>query len=430
VKVQQAGAAGQLAGIKGLENFGKTPKEDSDNWQPRIGAAFDLRGDGKDVIRGGWGIYQDVGYTNSNVLFPAIDANGAFGAVFSVDDQDGIRNPDGSFFRVGQPLTNIASQNQADPSQLPLFGQFLDPRLEMPYTRQASIGWSHELTQSSVVTVDYVNNQGRNLNTRPRLNVRTEVGGPRRLEFLGLQPNALGTRAASSYAKSDYQAMIVGYKKRMSNGFDLTGGYTLAKGHSTVGTAVDELNVNNLQDATLLYDDPRVDGPTSRTDARHSGSIASVVQLKWGFQVAAMFIVRSALPVSITEGIDLNRNSENNDIPLRAYAFDGLNSDGTVKVKDIGECKTYNCGRGAKRSQFNLRGSKSFTLHGSMRIEAIAEVFNLFNAKNPNTFTTTRLVGSLDANSPNPNFMRPQEYAGDFGNLDQRLGQIGFRFIF
>ena len=99
--------------------------------------------------------------------------------MFSVDNQDGIRNPDGSFFRVGQPLTNIASQNQADPNQLPLFGQFLDPRLEMPYTRQASIGWSHELTQSSVVTVDYVNNQGRDLNTRPRLNVRTEVERPR-----------------------------------------------------------------------------------------------------------------------------------------------------------------------------------------------------------------------------------------------------------
>ena len=431
VKVQQAGAAGLLAGIKGLENFGKTPKEDSDNWQPRIGVAFDLHGDGKDVIRGGWGIYQDVGYTNSNVLFPALDANGAFGPVFQVDDQDGIRNPDGSFFKVTDSLDNIRDQNQADPSALPLFGQFLDPRLEMPYTRQASIGWSHELTSTSVVMVDYVNNQGRDLNTRPRLNVRTDPNSSvRRLEFLGLQPNALGTRAASSYASSDYQAMIVGFKRRMNKGFDLTGSYTLAKGHSTVGTAVDELNVNNLQDATLLYDDPRVDGPTSRTDARHSGTIAGIFQLKGGFQLSPIFIFRSALPVSITEGIDLNRNSENNDIPVRAYAFDGLNSDGTAKFKDIGECKTYNCGRGAKRTQFNLRGSKRFTIHGSMAVEAIAEVFNLFNAKNPNTFTTTRLVGSLDANSPNPNFMRPQEYAGDFQNPEQRVGQIGFRFIF
>ena len=331
VKVQQAGAAGQLAGIKGLENFGKTPKEDSDNWQPRIGAAFDLRGDGRDVIRGGWGIYQDVGYTNSNVLFPALDANGAFGAVFQVDNQDGIRNPDGSFFKVSDPLPNIADQNQADPSALPLFGQFLDPRLEMPYTRQASIGWSHELSQSSVVTVDYVNNQGRDLNTRPRLNVRTDPASP----FGGSRSWACSRTLSApvppaASPRATTKAMIVGYKRRMSKGFDFTASYTLAKGHSTVGTAVDELNVNNLQDATLLYDDPRVDGPTSRTDARHSGSIASVFQLKWGFQVSPIFIFRSALPVSITEGIDLNRNSENNDIPLRAYAFDGLNSDGTA----------------------------------------------------------------------------------------------------
>ena len=76
VKVQAAGAAGLLTGIKGLENAGLEPKEDTNNWQPRVGFAYDLRGDARDVIRGGWGVYQDVGYTNSNVLFPAIDATG------------------------------------------------------------------------------------------------------------------------------------------------------------------------------------------------------------------------------------------------------------------------------------------------------------------------------------------------------------------
>jgi outer membrane receptor protein involved in Fe transport len=427
VKVQAAGAAGLLAGIRGLENFGKSPREDSNNWQPRVGAAFDVRGNGKDVIRAGWGVYQDVGYTNSNVLFPAIDAFGAFGAVFSVDNPDGIRNPDGSFFRTTDPLSNIASQNQADPSELPLFGQFLDPRLQMPYTRQASVGWSHELAPTMVVSVDYVNNQGRDLNTRPRINVRPDPDSPRRLEFLGLQPNALGTRAASSFGSSGYQAMIVGFKRRMSKGFDFTASYTLAKAHSTIGTAVDELNSNNLQDATLLYDDPRVHGPTDRTDARHSGTLAGVFQLKWGVQLSPIFTFRSALPVSIREGIDLNRNSENNDIPLKAYAFDGLNSDGTAKVKEIGECKTWNCGRGAKRTLFNLRASKRFRLHGSMQVEAIAEAFNLFNAKNPNTFTPTRLLGT---GLPNPDFMKPQEYSGDFQNPEQRVGQIGFRFSF
>ena len=45
----------------------------------------------------GWGIYYDIGYTNSNVLFAAIDATGkGFGTVFEVDNPSGIRNPDGS----------------------------------------------------------------------------------------------------------------------------------------------------------------------------------------------------------------------------------------------------------------------------------------------------------------------------------------------
>lgn len=427
VKLQDAGRAGLLAGIKGLENFGQDPKEDRNNWQPRIGIAWDVRGNGKDVIRAGWGIYQDVGYTNSNVLFPAIDANGRFGAVFTANDESGLRNPDGSFYRVGQPLSNLASQNQANPNSLPLFGQVLDPRLQMPYAQQTAVGWSHELAQGSVLTVDYVNNQGRDLNTRPRLNTFiTPGGGPRRLGFLNLQPNNLSARAASSLGSSEYQALILGFKKRSAM-MDFTATYTLQKATSNVGTAVDELNSNNLQDATLLYDDPRVDGPTSRTDARHSGTIAGVFFLKWGVQVSPIFIFRTALPVGITEGLDLNRNSENNDLPARAWGYDGLNSDGTVKVKDLGACETWNCGRGAPRTQFNLRGTKEFPLGGTFKVQAIFEVFNLFNAKNPNTFLTGRLLGT---GAPNPNFLRPTEYSGDFQNPEQRVGQVGFRLTF
>jgi hypothetical protein len=425
MKVQAAGRAGQLAGIRGLENFGQDPKEDTNNWQPRVGFAYDLN-DGKTVIRGGWGIYQDVGYTNANVLFPASDANGRFGAVLSVDNQQGIRNPDNSFFRVGQPLANVASQNQAA-AEPPLFGQFLDPRFEMPYTRQTSIGFSQEVFGNSVITVDYVNNQGRDLNTRPRINVYMPGTTTRRLAFLGLQPNGIGTRAASSFGRSEYQGLITGFKRRMSRGIEFTATYTLQEAHSTIGTAVDELNSNNLQDAYLLYDDPRVDGPTSRTDYRHSGTIAGTFELPWGIQVSPLFIFRTAIPVSITEGRDLNGNSDNNDLPERAYAFDGFNSDGTAKLKDIGACETFNCGRGAARSQFNLRGSKAFMVK-KVRIEAIAEVFNLFNAINPNTFTTTRVLGASGA--LNPNFMQPQEFSGDFQNPEQRVGQVGFRVSF
>ncbi len=120
VKVVNAGKQGLLAGIKGLENAGLEPQEDKSNVQPRVGIVWDLRGGGRDVVRAGWGIYMDMAYTNSNGLFAAFDAQGAFGTVVNVSDSTGIKNPDGSYYRIGQPLSNIASQNQADPNSLPV----------------------------------------------------------------------------------------------------------------------------------------------------------------------------------------------------------------------------------------------------------------------------------------------------------------------
>ena len=429
VKVQEAGRAGLLAGIRGLENFGKDPKEDNNNIQPRIGFAYDVRGNGRDVIRGGWGIYHDMGYTNSNVLFPAIDATGiGSGVIFNVDDPNGIRNPDGSFYRVGQPISNIASQNQANPNALPLIGQWVDPRLQVPYTRQTAFGWSHQLMPSTVLTVDFVRNEGRDLNVRPRINTRPvgQPSAPRRLTFLDLQPNAAGTRPAVSLGRSEYTGLILGLKRRMLNGIDFTASYTLSEANSTIGTAGDELNANNLQEAELLYDDPRVFGPTSRTDARHQGTIAAVLQVPGGFTVSPIFLYRSPLPVSLIEGLDLNENGELNDLPERAYQFTEVGQ----APKDIGPCETYNCGRGAWRTQMNLRVSKGFHLFGTARVEAIGEVFNLFNAKNPSGFTGGRARRLLGGGAENPNFMQPSEFSGDFQNPEQRVGQIGFRVSF
>jgi hypothetical protein len=426
VNMQAAGKAGVLKGIRGMENWGLEPKEDWNNWQPRFGFAYDIFADGRDVLRGGWGIYQDMGYTNSNGLFAASDAlSEGFGAVFTANTPSGILNPNGSFYQVGQPLSNIQSQNQADPNAKSLFGQFVDPRLQTPYTRQTAFGWSHQLMTSTVITTDFVWNEGRDLNTRPRLNTRP-VGQPsaaRRLAFVGLNPNAGGTRASSSYGKSDYKALILGFKRRMYKGLDFTATYTLAEAKSTIGSAGDELNSNNLQQAELFYDDPRVFGPTNRTDARHSGTVAAVIQAPWGITVSPIFIYRSALPVSIYEGLDTNRNGELNDIPVKAYAFDGVDK----APRELGTCETWNCGRGAKRTAFNLRVSKSFRLGGSAQIEAIGEIFNLFNAKNPSGFLTRRLFGD---GTPNGDFLQPTEYAGDFQNTEQRVGQIGFRFSF
>jgi hypothetical protein len=53
---------------------------------------------------------------------------------------------------------------------------------------------------------------------------------------------------------------------------------------------------------------------------------------------------RSALPVALTEGVDLNQNGVNTDLPTEASAFDGLDSNRNPIVKSIGACTTINCG--------------------------------------------------------------------------------------
>jgi hypothetical protein len=436
VAIVNAAKAGLLNGIVGLENFALSPENDKNNYQPRIGAAWDVRGDGKDVVRGGWGVYNDFGYTNSNVLFAAADAMGkGFGTILNVDVAGGIRNPDGSFYRAGQPLSNIQSQNTVTPGAKPLFGQYVDPRLEQPYSKQTNAGWSHELMRSTVVSVDYVNAIGDDLNFRPRVNQL--IGGGSALRRIGrlvptLSPNSAGNRPTVSRGHSEYNALITSVKRRMTNGLDLTASYTLSSAKSTIGDASDALNTANIQDPNNPFDDPRQFAPNLTTDARHRFNATAIWQAPYGITVAPFFLFRSALPVYLIDGRDLNLDGDINDIPTVSYRAVSYNKDThTMEIKQDGDCKTVNCGRFIAQSQVNLRVSKSFRLGGSMRIEAIADLFNVFNALNPGIGTTSnrRLInpttGAADAT-----LLQPTSFSGDAQRPEQRVGQLGFRFSF
>jgi hypothetical protein len=423
LSLQAAGAAGRFAGIPGMEDFGQSPKDDTNNLQPRVGFAYDIRGDGRDVIRGGWGVYQDFGYTNANVLFPAIDASGqGHGAIFSINKPAGILKPDGTFFKVGDPISTIAGQNEADPTRLPLFGQVVSPRLQQPYTRQTNIGLSHQWGTATAITADYVHIDGRDLNTRFRYNYLDPATGLRRLAGLDIRPNTQAFRAAISGATSTYDALILGVRRRMTNGVDFSASYTLGKAESDIGAASDELDANYIQNVLEPFADVQ-HGPSGRTDSRHRISASAVVRVPWGIQVSPFFIFRSALPIFTFEGVDLNHDGNNNDITARAFQYDGLGK----APKETGDCKTVNCSRGASTSQLNLRVSKSFSLGGHARVEAIGEVFNVLDALNPAfPLTSQRLAGGVQRAA----FMQPTAFAGDFRQPEQRVGQVGFRFSF
>ena len=221
--------------------------------------------------------------------------------VFNVDNAAGIRNPDGSFYQVGQPISNIASQNQANPNALPLFGQWLDPRLAdaVHAADRVRLVAPAELepvfTSTSSATRDATSNSRPRINTRPvgHADGTAPPGVPR--------PAAERHRHACrrvSVGKSEYTALIMGFKRRMTNGLRLHG-HLHAGGseehHRHRGRRAErEQHAGSANCSTTIR--ARV-GPTSRTDARHSGSVAMVWQGPWGINVSPIFLFRSALPV-------------------------------------------------------------------------------------------------------------------------------------
>jgi outer membrane receptor protein involved in Fe transport len=423
VILQNAALAGRFEGQRAFREFGLESKEDTNNWQGRAGFAYDLRGDGRDVLRAGYGRYYDVGYTNANILFAAINATGiGAGTIFSVTNPSGILKADGTPFRVGDPISTIQSQNEAG-GALPLNSHIASPRIRQPYSDQYSVGWSHQLSDAMVFDVDYIHSEGRDLGWRIQLNQRNPGATARQFADLPISPANFNIDISDG--KSKYDGLNLGLRRRMTGSLSFSAWYSLSKAISTTGNASDELNIQNIQNHLDPYADVQI-GPSGRTDARHRTTLSMVWQAPYGITVSPIFRYRSALPVNTTAGLDLHGNLTNNEITAQAYKFTGY-EDGVATFEETGPCETINCSRGAPQSQFHLRLSKGFSLGGNVRLEAIGEVFNLFNAKNPANFTARR----LDANGqPLSSFMQPTEFAGDFQNPEQRVGQIGFRIMF
>jgi hypothetical protein len=226
--------------------------------------------------------------------------------------------------------------------------------------------------------------------------------------------------------------MILAVRRRFSHGFDLSANYTLQSGVSTIGQAADELNTANIQDPNNPFDDPRQLGPNLTTDARHLINISASIQFPYGVRVAPIFFFRSALPVGLVDGRDINLDGDATEIPTTAYAVDSFDASkaqlSQVTVKQIGTCATVNCGRGFYQTQTNLRVSKLFHIAGRSNIEAMFEVFNLFNAINPSGFRTRVIVPSTGV--ADATLLQPATYSGDFRRPEQREGQLGIRFTF
>jgi len=160
-----------------------------------------------------------------------------------------------------------------------------------------------------------------------------------------------------------------------------------------------------------------------------------VINLPYGIYASPIFRYRSGVPLHTWYGYDNNADGVSNDIYPTAFRLTGVSDSGVPEFEEMGACETINCSRGMPLSQFNLRVSKVFNLPRGMHVEAIFEGFNLFNKINPayGVGASSRgafFTGTVASHVANTVFMKPAAYAGDAGQSEQRIGQVGFRFTF
>jgi hypothetical protein len=398
-----------LPHLQELENGGGGVLEnDENNIAPRLGFTFDISGDGARLLRGGIGRFYDFPYTNATILFPAAVIQSDYGIVYSFEDVNGIRNPNGSFFRPGvDPLPPNAGG-----ADVIVFREVASPTLATPYSDQLSLGYSWQVSPNLGLTADLVNVMYRDLPYRVRMNPGTDLNGNGNVEqserlFPELNPR---TRLWYGNGEADYTGINVGFRSRLAQRFELQGFYTWSQAEGNVLVGADEFRFwdGSVQpvggsanaDTSINPSDPQCSacfGPLY-TDARHRVTLSGVYQAPFTINVSGVLRYRSALPFTDLAGTDLN---------LDGYAMDlnpGVDSVNTERGEDF--------------TQLDLRVGKEFRFGGDFGVELIAEMFNVLNEDNPAGY-----VGNRQA----ANFGQATRFAGDPGMGEQRLFQFGAR---
>src|ERR1051326_8323580 len=113
--------------------YGRVAQDDKNNYSPRLGFAWDLKGNARSVVRGGFGIYYDQSFLNVP-LFAIQQANPEIYASFLNDgDNLAIDSPPPA---IPRPLTNPLPGSR---------GRIIDPNFESPYSEQ----WNMEIGRAS-----------------------------------------------------------------------------------------------------------------------------------------------------------------------------------------------------------------------------------------------------------------------------------------
>jgi len=246
------------------------------NFAPRLGIAYKLTPDGRLVLRSGWGMFYDLGFgTAGNVATnpPYFASNLTFFPNLPVSDPLSGVPP----FSLTPPLNPVDT---------------FDPNLQLPYSMQWNVALEKAIGSADAVSVTYLGQVGRRLLFGEQSSQSTaEVRG-----------KMLTTVNAGT---SDYNALQVQWKHRLSHGLQVLANYTYSHSVDTASSDNTEslalTQVNLAQERGNSDFDVRQNFSSAVTFALPGGSVHGWLgQVVRGWSVDGLVEVRSSLPVNVT----------------------------------------------------------------------------------------------------------------------------------
>ncbi|HKZ79898.1 MAG TPA: TonB-dependent receptor [Pyrinomonadaceae bacterium] len=273
------------ASTVGLPFFKNNTKK---NFGPRVGFAWDVFGNGKTSLRGGYGIFfaqiYPAGYRFEMSNQAPFDIIGfafgpALGALLGIPPE---------FF---PPFPNAFSSLGDIPGLVALEAYEFDP--QPSYVQQWNLTGQRQLFGSLTATVAYVGSRGIHLPTNSNRNTSANFtllpdgekqfppgGNPLRNPAFG--PVRVTTHSGDSY----YHALQVNLERRFAQGLQMQMAYTLSKSIDTSSDAVGAYFLESTQFAQDPYN-LRADRGLSVFDVRHNFSLNTIYQLPYKTESSA-----------------------------------------------------------------------------------------------------------------------------------------------